>query len=93
MICRIYDVQGGKLEHYEAVTKRTGREKPDGVHAHIVGETDGGFTVIEVWDSPEHIERYMEQGLGQAIQEVMQEAEVPEPTVTEFEVHKLDWLG
>ncbi|MBK5219811.1 MAG: hypothetical protein JJE35_08500 [Thermoleophilia bacterium] len=93
MICRIYDVQGGKLEHYEAVTERTGNEKPDGVHAHIVGATDGGFKVIEVWDSPEHIERYMEQGLGQAIQEVMLEAGVPEPEVTEFEVHNLDWLG
>ncbi len=93
MICRIYDVQGGKLEHYDAVNERVGMDKPEGVHAHIAGKTDGGFTVIEVWDSPEHINRYMEEGLGEAIQEVMQEAGVPEPTVTEFEVHNLDWLG
>lgn len=93
MICRIYDVQGGKLEHYDAVTERTGTDKPDGVHAHIAGATEGGFTVIEVWDSEEHINRYMDQGLGEAIQEVMQEAGVPEPKITQFEVHKLDWLG
>ncbi len=89
MICRIYDVQGGTLEDYDAVTERVGMEKPDGVHTHIAGKTDRGLMVIEVWDSPEHIERYMEAGLGQALQE----AEVPEPTITEFEVHNLDWLG
>jgi quinol monooxygenase YgiN len=93
MICRIYDVQGGKLEHYDAVTERTGTDKPDGVHVHIAGATEDGFTVIEVWDSEEHIDRYMEQGLGEAIQEVMQEAGVPEPKITQFEVHKLNWLG
>ncbi len=94
MICRIYDVQGGKLEHYDAVSERTGQDKPEGVHAHIVGATDGGFMVIEVWDSADDVNRYMEQsGLGEAIQEVMGEANVPEPKITEFEVHNLDWLG
>lgn len=89
MICRIYDVPGGTLENYDAVVERTGNDKPEGVHAHIAGKTDAGLMVIEVWDSPEHIERYMEQGLGEAMQEV----DVPEPTITEFEVHNLDWLG
>ena len=31
----------------------------------------------------------MAAGLGEA----MQAAGVPEPTVTDFEVHNLDWLG
>jgi hypothetical protein len=39
-------------------------------------------------DSPEHIERFMDSGLAQALQE----AQIPEPTITEFEVHKLDWV-
>ncbi len=93
MICRIYDIPGGTLEHYEAVTERTGTDKPNGVHAHIVGKTDTGFTVIEVWDSEDDVNRYMEQGLGDAIQEVMAEADLPEPGMTQFEVHNLDWLG
>ena len=89
MICRIYHIPGATLEQYDKVNEQLGSEKPEGVHAHIAGKTDRGLEVIEVWDSPEHIERYMEQGLGQA----MQAAEVPDPTITEFEVHKLDWLG
>ena len=59
------------------------------MHLHVAGMTDDGLKIIEVWDSPEHIERYIEEsGLGQALEET----EVPEPKVTEFEVHKLDWV-
>lgn len=93
MICRIYDVKGGTVEHYEAVVERTGNDKPGGVHAHIMGVTDDGFKVIEVWDSVEDVERYMGQGLGQAIEDVMKDAQVPEPSISEFKVHRLDWLG
>jgi hypothetical protein len=71
-----------------AGTTSVGPETPDGAHVHIAGKTEDGFRVIEVWDSPEHIERFMDTGLAQA----MQEAQIPEPTITEFEVHKLDWV-
>ena len=89
MICRIYDANGTTLEQYDQVNAKAGSEKPDGVHAHIAGKTDDGIMVIEVWDSQEHIDRYMEDSLGQALQEAV----VPEPTITEFEVHNLDWLN
>ncbi len=93
MICRIYDVPGATLEQYDEVdqkmTEKMGDAAPDGVHAHIAGATDNGLRVIEVWDSPEHADRYdQEAGLGEA----MQEAGILEPTITEFEVHSLDWL-
>jgi hypothetical protein len=39
------------------------------------------------------VNRYMDVGLGQAIQDVMQENKVPEPKVTEMQVHNVDWLG
>jgi hypothetical protein len=88
MICRIYDVPGATLDQYEAVDRQLGPETPDGAHVHIAGKTEDGFRVIEVWESREHIERFMNSGLAQA----MQEAQIPEPTITEFEVHKLDWV-
>ncbi len=63
---------------------------PDGARVHIAGKTDRGFMVIEVWESREHIDRFMESsGLGEA----MQEAQVPEPEITEFEVHTFDWVN
>jgi len=93
MICRIFDIQGG-IELYDEVIKRLGEEeKPEGVHAHIAGKTDGGFQVIEVWDSIDHSDRHMSQGTGQAIEEVMQAAGASAPAVTDLEVHEMKWLG
>lgn len=93
MICRIYDVPGGTLAQYDEVSQKmegnVGNDTPEGVHAHIAGATDGGIRVIEVWDSAAQADRFdQESGLGEAMQEVG----VPEPTITEFEVHNLDWL-
>ena len=89
MICRIYDVPGATLDQYDEVDKQVGPEKPDGVHAHIAGASEDGIRVIEVWDSADAIERYMQSGLAEAFQQ----ANLPEPKITEFEVHKLDWVG
>ena len=93
MICRIYDVKGGTVEHYEAVVERTGKDKPSGVHAHIMGVTDDGFKVIEVSGLGRGHRAATWTGLGQAIEDVMKDAQVPEPSISEFEVHRLDWLG
>jgi len=80
------------------VNEQLGSEKPDGVHAHIAGKTEDGIRVIEVWDSTDvievwdstdAIERYLQAGLGDA----MQQANLPEPTITDFEVHSFDWTG
>ncbi len=89
MICRIYDVPGATLQQYEEVSGKISMDKPEGAHVHIAGKTDRGLQVIEVWDSQDHIDRFMAAGLGNA----MQAAKLPEPTITEFEVHKLDWIG
>ena len=89
MICRIYDVPGGTREQYDQVDRQMGEVVPEGAHLHIAGVTNNGFKVIEVWDSEEHINRFMDEGgLGGA----MEEAQVPEPNITQFEVHKLDWV-
>lgn len=88
MICRIYDVPDATLDQYDQVNEQVGPDMPEGAHAHIAVKTDRGIQVIEVWDSSEHIDRYMDQGLGQALQD----ADVPEPTITDFEVHNLDWV-
>lgn len=87
MICRIYDVPGATIEQYDEVAGKISMDKPQGAHVHIAGKSERGLQVIEVWDSQEDIDRYMSAGLGEA----MQAAHLPEPTITEFEVHALDW--
>ena len=82
MICRIYDVDGATLEQYDKVDQKVGTAMPEGAHIHIAGMLDGHLQVIEVRDSAEHAEAYME-----VVGPALEENEVPEPTVTEFEVH------
>ncbi len=89
MICRIYDVPGATLQQYADVSAKLGDEKPECARVHIAGKTDRGLQVIEVWESQADLDRYMEAGLGQA----MQAANLPEPKISGFEVHKLDWVG
>ncbi len=86
-ICRIYDVDGATLEHYDEVNSKMDPAKPDGARLHIAGMLDGRLQVIEVWDTKEDLEAY-----EAVLMPVLQEANVPEPAVTEFEVHKLDWV-
>ncbi len=87
MICRTYDVPGATLDQYDQVNAKIGGEKPEGAHVHIAMKTDEGIRVIEVWDSADAIDRFMQSGLGDA----MQQANIPEPTITDHEVHNFDW--
>ena len=93
MICRIYDVPGATREQYDEVdakmTEKMGTDAPEGVHLHVAVTTDEGFRVIEVWDSVEHADRFDEEA---GLSEAMQEAQVPEPNISEFQVHNLDWV-
>ena len=90
-VCRIFDVQGATLEQYDQVAEtlgpETGPNKPAGAIFHVAGHTGKGLKVIEVWESPEDADRYAEERLGAA----MQEFDLPEPQITEFEVHNTDW--
>jgi hypothetical protein len=79
-ICRIYEV-GATLEQYDEVNDKF-PDMPPGAHYHVAGSTGDTLYVVEVWDSREDSEGFMAE-IGPA----MQEAGIPEPKVTEFEVH------
>ncbi len=80
----ILEFQGVDPSHYEAVNKKLGIDMatgegdwPPGLLSHAGGPTgDGGFAVLEVWDSQEAQGEFMQTRLGSALQEVG----VPEPS-------------
>jgi len=86
-VCRIYDVAGATLDQYDEVSSKLDSAKPDGAIFHVSGMLDDRLQVIEVWESSEHLEAYEKQ-LGPA----MKEANVPDPLVSQFEVHNMDWV-
>ncbi len=85
-VCLVIDVPGGKMEQYEDVMHKleeSGGRLGEGQTFHAAGPTDDGFTVIDVWNSRDDFDRFLQGRLGQAIQE----AGVPQPKVKEIPVH------
>jgi hypothetical protein len=72
----ILEFDGVGREQYEAVNQRLGIDPvsgqgdwPTGMVSHLGAEKQGGWVVVEVWDSKEDQERFMHDRLGQALQE------------------------
>ena len=71
----ILEFEGVTLDHYYAVNEALGIDPsdgsgdwPDGLVTHSAGlNEDGHLVVMEVWDSPEHQARFMDERLGEAL--------------------------
>ena len=85
-VCLVIDIPGGQLEQYNAVMRKleeSGGPLGEGQPFHCAGATQDGFTVIDVWNSREDFDRFMQGRLGQALQEVGP----PQPQVREIPLH------
>ena len=73
----ILEFEGVTIKEYEAVNRALGIDMttgegdwPDGLVTHTAGfGDDGHLVVMEVWDTPDHQARFMEERLGQALAE------------------------
>jgi hypothetical protein len=71
----ILEFEGVTLKEYKAVNAALGIDMetgegdwPDGLITHSGGlNEDGQLVVLEVWDTPEHQARFMEERLGEAL--------------------------
>jgi hypothetical protein len=71
----ILEFEGVTLTEYLAVNRELGIDPesgegtwPDGLVTHSAGLNEHGhLVVIEVWDTPEHQARFMEERLGEAL--------------------------
>jgi hypothetical protein len=81
-VCLVINVPGATLEQYDEVR---GAIDPlgEGQTWHVAGATADGICVVDVWNSREDFDRFLQQQLG----EQLQRAGIPEPQITEFEVH------
>ena len=71
----ILEFEGVTTAEYDAVNQELGLDPatgegdwPDGLQLHAAGlNEDGHLVVTEVWDTPEHQARFMEERLGAAL--------------------------
>jgi hypothetical protein len=85
-------------EVYDEVNVKAGvnSDPPAGLLMHCAGEIDGVFQIIDVWESQEHADRFDNDRLGPAINEVVFAANPGQapppgtpPSATIYELHNL----
>ncbi len=63
-IAMMVDNPEGSQEGYDAVREKLGLEKPAGGIFHVAGPSpNGGWRVIEVWESEEDAKRFVKERL------------------------------
>jgi hypothetical protein len=75
-------------ETYDAIAQKViGRAAEKGMQSHSAGEGDGAWRIIEVWESREGLNRFRQEDLAPAVDEVSGgQAPTPEPEVV-FDIH------
>jgi hypothetical protein len=70
-IAMMVDNPEGSQELYDKVRERLGLEKPAGGVFHVAGPSpNGGWRVIEVWESEEEAKRFLNERLLPAFEAV-----------------------
>jgi hypothetical protein len=67
------EVSGMTVEQYDKVNEVmgfTGADDVDGLICHTAGVTDGGMLISDVWESEEAFERFINERLMSAFQEL-----------------------
>jgi hypothetical protein len=78
---------GGSQEVYDRVREVLGLETPAGGILHVAGPSpNGGWRVIEVWESPEDAQRFVRERLLPALEAV---GAPPPPAPQFWPVHGL----
>jgi hypothetical protein len=83
------ELPGVSPEMYDEVNKRMGVNPdalPEGLISHVAGPTDGGMLVVDVWESPEAFERFVNERLGPVLADLGAPAG-PEPALLPVHNH------
>jgi hypothetical protein len=70
-VAMLIDNPNGSKEIYEQLRERIGLVKPAGGIFHVAGPSpNGGWRVIEIWESEEDAKRFLAERLGPAAEAV-----------------------
>ena len=88
----VHHFPGGTSEQYEAsiaAVHPSDGSLPDGQIFHAAGPIEGGWGVIDFWESREAFDRFLESGFGPAAQELGDRTFTTPPDIKEFPVHNI----
>ncbi len=83
--------EGGTQEQYEATHSHmdVSGNPPDGLIFHAAGPVEGGWGVIDFWESREQFDRFVSGRLQPAVGELGERAFPGAPDIREFPVHNI----
>jgi hypothetical protein len=84
-IAMLFEVPGLTPEQYDAVAREVSLPAPGQIF-HLAGPMEGGWRVLEVWESQEAADTFYRERLGQALQKNAGITDV-QPKV--FQVHNI----
>ena len=69
-VCLIHEGPGVTQAQYEQVHHEVspGEQVPEGCVYHVAGPTETGWCVVEVWESEEALQRFVQEKLHAALQ-------------------------
>ena len=80
-VLMILELEGATTDDYDAVNDAMGIHEgalPQGLISHAVGPTDeGGLLIVDVWDNAADMERFVQERVGPAMQQVGIEPQAP----------------
>jgi hypothetical protein len=84
-------MDGGTQEMYDTVDAQLGIEAdpPEGLIFHSAGPIEGGWGIIDFWESREHFDRFQESRLGPAMGSLGGDGPSGPPDIKEFPVHNI----
>ncbi len=72
-VMMIIEVPGGTTEQYDRANEIMGihgdQDAPEGLISHVAGTTDDGLLVVDLWESEQALNRFVEERLGAALQQ------------------------
>lgn len=86
----IMEFDGFSVDTYEAVRDRINWPEswPEGISLHVAGPTSDGMRLVEIWESRQQYDDWMQNTIQPALENVVGDAlaSAPPPRITEFEL-------
>lgn len=69
-VALLLEFPGATQEQFGQVAEKVSSKSPPGLLFHVEGPMEGGWRVVDVWESQEAVDTFFQETLGHVLQEV-----------------------
>ncbi len=74
----LQELPGATQEQYDQVVETLRGQTAEGRIFHVAGPIEGGWRIVDVWESQEAVNKFFQEQLGPAAQEAGMEMRIPQ---------------